>query len=241
MKIVIVHYNTPRLTTALLGSLSKNKISENIIVFENSDKLPLNASDMFDYDVLDNTSGQIINFGSEIEKLNIENSMSPERINSEMNGVRYGSVKHSLTVQWLIENLGEDFFLLDSDILIKKDFRNLRDDTKICVGDCTEHRILPFLLYLNPKKLVERGVKFFDRRNIHPFRLGYANDTGGSFYRECRQFPKELRLTNLDEYYVHYGSGSWRAFFTRDKSWYQSNRDIDDRTFLNINKNLFME
>lgn len=240
MKIVIVHYNTPKLTMALLASLVKNGIDKNIIVFENSDSLPLNAQNVFDYDLLDNTQGQIIDFNKEIEILNKENAMTQEKINSEMNGVRYGSVKHALTIQWLIDNLNEDFFLLDSDILIKKDFRQIADISKMTVGDFTEHRILPFLLYLNPKKIKENKVIFFDRRNIHPFHGGYANDTGGSFFRECKNVGKDYQLLNLDEYYVHYGSGSWRSFFTRDKSWYQANREIDDMTFLYLNKKLFM-
>ena len=50
MKIVIIHYNTPKLTIALLASLYKNNITENIIVFENSDKEPLNALSLFDYE-----------------------------------------------------------------------------------------------------------------------------------------------------------------------------------------------
>ena len=52
MKIVIVHYNTPKLTIALLASLIKNGIKNDIIIFENSDSKPLNASDMFDYQLL---------------------------------------------------------------------------------------------------------------------------------------------------------------------------------------------
>lgn len=240
MKIVIVHYNTPRLTIALLASLAKNGIDKDIIVFENSDYKPLDALDMFDYDLLDNTNGQIINFTSEIKQLNAENNMTPARINYEMNGVRYGSVKHALTIQWLIEKMNEDFFLLDSDILIKKDFRHVADNKQMFVGDCTTYRVLPFLLYLNSKLLLSNNIKFFDRRNIHPFCLGPTNDTGGSFFRECQTFGKDFRILNLNDYYVHYGSGSWREFFTRDKSWYQSNQNIDAMTFLRINKQLFM-
>ena len=241
MKFVIVHYNTPKLTIALLASLYKNDITKNIIVFENSDKEPLDALSMFDYELIDNTKGQIIDFNKEIEKLNKLNNMTAERISAEMNGVRYGSVKHALTVQWLIENLNEDFVLLDSDILIKKDFRHLIDNTKLFVGQCTQYRVLPFLLYINAPVLNEKQIRFFDGVNIHPFNGGYANDTGGSFYRECKKINAKFTEINLENYYIHYGSGSWRENFTRDKSWYQGNfANITPMKFLELYKHLFM-
>lgn len=238
MKFVIVHYNTPKLTIALLASLYKNDITKNIVVFENSDKELLDALSMFDYELINNTKGQIIDFNKEIEKLNKLNNMTAERISAEMNGVRYGSVKHALTVQWLIENLNEDFVLLDSDILIKKDFRHLIDNTKLFVGQCTQYRVLPFLLYINAPMLNENKIKFFDGVNIHPFKLGYANDTGGSFFKECKN-GKFINL-NLDDYFVHYGSGSWRSY-KNDKRWYQGNfNSISSMEFLRLNQNLFM-
>lgn len=241
MKFVIVHYNTPELTVALLASLLKNDIYKDIIVFENSDKRPLNALDMFDYELIDNQKSQIIDFNKEIEKLNQQNKMTPLMIRDEMNGVKYGSVKHALTVQWLIENLNEDFVLLDSDILIKADFRPLIDNTKLFVGDATEYRVLPFLLYLNAPLLQKNNIRFFDGENIHPFKKWFPNDTGGSFFRECKNSGLPFSIIKLDNYYIHYGSGSWRDFFTRDKSWYQGNyANITPMEFLSFNKHLFM-
>lgn len=241
MKFVIIHYNTAELTVALLASLLKNNIDKDIVIFENSDKKPLNALDMFDYELLDNQKGQIIDFNIEIEKLNKKNKMTPLMIKAEMAGVRYGSVKHALTVQWLIENLKEDFVLLDSDILIKKDFRSLIDNTKLFVGDATEYRVLPFLLYLNAPLLQKNNIRFFDGENIHPFKKWFQNDTGGSFFRECKTSALPFTIVKLDDYYVHYGSGSWRENFTRDKSWYQGNfSNITAMRFLEIHKSLFM-
>ena len=44
MKYVIIHYNTPKLTLALLASLNKLGINKDIVIFENSNKLLLNAN-----------------------------------------------------------------------------------------------------------------------------------------------------------------------------------------------------
>ena len=238
MKIVIIHDNTPKLTIALLASLYKNNITENIIVFENSDKEPLNALSLFDYETIDNTKGKIIDFDKEIDKLNKFNHISSSKINAEMNCVKYGSVKHALTVQWLIEHLNDEFILLDSDILIKKDFRHLIDNTKLFVGQCTKYRVLPFLLYINAPILNEMKIKFFDSVNIHPFKMGYEYDTGGSFYKECKN--KEFININLNDYFVHYGSGSWRKNVKSSDGFQGDYKNYTELQFLCENRNLFM-
>lgn len=240
MKYVIVHYNTPELTIALLGSLLKNGITDNIVVFENSNKRPLNATDMFDYELIDNSKGQILDFNSIINELNKTNNLSQEKIKIELGASNYGSIKHSMTIQWLIENLNTDFVLLDSDILIKRDFRNLIDNTKLFVGMTTVYRVLPFLLYLNAPLLNANGIKFCDRKNIFPYKNEADGDTGGSFYKECKNSKLDFTELNLNDYFVHYGSGSWRLP-THPKNWFQGNFiNISPMKFLELNQSLFM-
>lgn len=52
---VIVHYNTPELTTCLCKSISKTHDSYNIVLFDNSDRFKFENVDMFDITYIDNT------------------------------------------------------------------------------------------------------------------------------------------------------------------------------------------
>ena len=59
--IVIVHYNTPLLTSCLVRSINRFVENAVIYIFDNSDKYPFTAE--FDnVTIIDNTKGQIINF-----------------------------------------------------------------------------------------------------------------------------------------------------------------------------------
>jgi hypothetical protein len=240
MKIVIIHYNTPKLTISLLASLMKQNITNEIVIFENSDKMLLNAEELFDYTLIDNSKNQVINFNNEIKNLILKNKPSEQALNHEKTGVNFGSVKHALTVQWLIDNLNDDFILLDSDVLIKKDIRDIVDTSVGFVSDLNKYRVLPFLIYFNVNFLKQHDIHFFDGINIHPFKFGYNKDTGGSFLEECKNKKITYKKINYNDYIVHYGSGSWRKN-VKDKSRYQENyKNFTENDFLCKYKFLFM-
>ena len=46
----------------------------------------------------------------------------------------YGSMKHCLSIEKAMDIIEDGFILLDSDVLIKKDFSNLYDNTVVFVG-----------------------------------------------------------------------------------------------------------
>ena len=65
--VAIIHYNTPELTMAAIGSLLKNGGGPfRVVVFDNSDERPFPMA--MNVTVLDNTQGQIIDFDKELEK-----------------------------------------------------------------------------------------------------------------------------------------------------------------------------
>ena len=112
--VAIIHYNTPELTMAAIGSLLKNGGGPfRVVVFDNSDTRPFEGAT--NVQVFDNTKGQIIDFDAELAKY-------PERDRSIgcAKGCEFGSVKHMMTVQKLWELLPHGFVLMESDILIKK-------------------------------------------------------------------------------------------------------------------------
>ena len=119
-QIAIVHYNTPELTEAAILSLRLHGgMDYEVTVFDNSDKRPFvlpKGKALGTVTVIDNTKGQRLDFEKELAKC-------PNR-SDDMGvvfGGVYGSAKHMMSVQWLMDNvLTDDFILLDGDVLIQK-------------------------------------------------------------------------------------------------------------------------
>jgi hypothetical protein len=209
--IVIIHYNTPHLTECLVRSINLFVNDAVIYVFDNSDKNPFTAE--FDnVTVLDNTKGQIINFNKWLEKYPNKN-----RSNGKTNG--WGSAKHCYSVEKCMEILKENFILLDSDILLKRDISNLYRDDLMYVGNVitqpnsTVKRVLPFICYINVKMCIEKNVHYFDENYMHGLSYTRNNpyadryDTGGAFYLQASKYKHEE--IDYGNYAVHYGHGSW--------------------------------
>ena len=209
--IVIVHYNTPRLTECLVRSVNLFVKDAVIYVFDNSDKHPFTAK--FDnVTILDNTKGQIIDFNKWLEKY-------PKKDNSHGRVNGWGSAKHCYSVEKCMEILKENFVLLDSDILLKRDISNLFRDDLIYIGHVitqplsTIKRVLPFICYINVKMCLENNVHYFNENYMHGLYHTKTNkdadkyDTGASFYLQAAKFKHEE--IDYGNYVVHYGHGSW--------------------------------
>jgi hypothetical protein len=218
MNFVIVHFNTPELTTCLIRSIFKLHKDRKIIVFDNSDKKPLPECVCDSY--YDNTKGQIIDFKTELDKYTNKIKES-EIINN------FGSAKHSITIQWLLNNINEPFVLLDSDVLLKKpvDFINPNFG---CISDTITYkynvkwhnynkiktRIAPFITYFNPKILSENSINFFDTNRMDGLSIeGHDNDTGTSFYEDLFATNSSLfKKIKYTDYIIHYGKGSYSDY-----------------------------
>ena len=223
MKFCIVHYNTPELTTCLCSSINKFHDDAEIIILDNSDKRPFNNEDIFDnVKVLDNTKEQLFKY----DLLNKVSNKDAFTAANKTNGC--GSAKHIISIQYLIDLLKEDFILLDSDVLLKRNVYEIITDG-ICSGDIIPNkRFLPFIMYLNYNKIKINGINFFDKNRT----LGLSdkiNDTGASFYQDIQKKKIIFNRINYNKYVIHYGNGSWT-----------SNRKTCNRTFP-IYKNTWKE
>jgi len=211
-RFVIIHYNTPLLTECLVRSINLFVDDAIIYIFDNSDKAPFTAF----YDnvlVLDNTKGQIINFDKWLEKYPNRNR-SGGRIN------QWGSAKHCYSVEKCMELINDNFILLDSDVLLKRDCSNLFDENVIYAGEVitqqmsTVKRVLPFITFINVKMCKEKDVHYFNENYMHGLVCNKINkyadryDTGGAFFLEAEKF-KHIDI-KFEDYVVHYGSGSWK-------------------------------
>ena len=205
--VLIVNFNTQMLTDACIKSVNKFSPGCNIYVFDNSDKEPfVNTFD--NVTVFDNTEGQIINFDEVLER-HAERFESGARVNN------FGSIKHCLSIEKCLTLIPDGFVLLDSDVLIKKDFSNLYDEKYIFVGGIErmsrfKPRVAPFIVYINSKMCNEKGVHYFDENHMFGFNkdtLGDKYDTGCWFYEATEGHDK--KIISYNSYIEHYRAGSW--------------------------------
>ena len=227
-KFCIVHYNTPELTNALIKSINKFTLKPKIYIFDNSDKKPFTEK----YDnvtVFDNTKGQIINFEEWMSK--------QEDINKELFKInKCASARHCYSIQKCMDLIDDEFILLDSDVLLKKDVSGICDSRYCCSGEVKMwkgvNRILPFICYINTKKCKENGIKYFDEKRMTGLVTNATYryyDTGASFYEDIKKINSVNRINSI-QYVTHYGSGSWNAPWSKSKSV---------SSWLNVNKGLW--
>lgn len=207
--ILIIHYNTPKLTECLIRSVNKFVKGATIYLFDNSDRRPFKAR--FDnVTILDNTNGQIIDFNKWLNKY-------PNRQKSPGSVNKWGSAKHAYSIERCMEILNQPFMLLDSDILLKKDISPLFMDDMAYVGEVitqpktTIKRVLPFVCWINTPMIKENESSYFDGAKMHGLwhsKEADVYDTGASFYLSTSNLEhKEIKW---EDYAVHYGHGSWK-------------------------------
>lgn len=228
--VCIIHYNTPTLTECLVESINKHVQGANIFIFDNSDKKPFTKQ----YDnvkVFNNTKGQIINFEKWLKNY-------PRRILSGGKTNKWGSAKHAYSVEKCMELIKEPFVLLDSDVLIKKDFSCLYDEKMCYVGEVVNQpkskikRVLPFICLLNPKLCFSKKIHYFDEQYMHGLRVGNMGDcydTGAALYLLTEKAKGPHRALKVSDYIVHYENGSWLS----DANKIRNKKHIAEREWLN--------
>lgn len=213
---LIIHYNTPYLTECLVRSINLFVEDAFIYIFDNSTDKPFKAK--FDnVTIFDNTKGKIINFNEWLNKY-------PKRNKSHGRVNQWGSAKHCYSVEKCMELIDDNFVLLDSDVLLKRDVSNLFIENSVYVGDIVMqpnssiNRVLPFICFINVKMCKENGIHYFDDNHMHGlWKTAEADryDTGAAFYLQAKDLNhREIKCSN---YVVHYGHGSWHKDDTEPK------------------------
>ena len=225
LNVCIVHYNTPKLTACTVRSLLKCNPNAHIVVFDNSDKLPFMPMD--GVEIIDNTSGQLINFKTWLDGFSDKMPTNND----------WASAKHCYTIQWLIDHTDEPFILMDSDVLVRRDVTELWDITQAFVGEVRMHksyyirleRVMPFICFINVPMLKSSGVTYYNFPKMYALTskspdIGY--DTGAWFLEDCKNHSLPYRTVPIDPYILHLKSGSWQKRNT--EAWLAENRSLWD-------------
>lgn len=211
INILIIHYNTPLLTDCLVRSINKFVPNNKIYIFDNSDKFPFKKR-YNNLVIINNTKGQYINFDEWLKRYPKKN-LSGGKLN------KWGSAKHCYSVDKCMDIIGEDFILLDSDILLTKDISELFNKKYIFAGETIIQpkskitRVLPYICYINVPAAQKNGIRYFNENYMHGLHCTNINkaadsyDTGAYFYLKSKKLP--IKNIKWADYCVHYGSASW--------------------------------
>ena len=214
--VATVHYNTPEMTEAMIRSLWKQSGRQwRVVVLDNSDSRPLPP--MEGVEIIDNTRGQQIDFGAQLAQWPKRNFKQGAWM-----GCNFGSVKHMLSVDWLMDYIGAPFILCDSDILLRQDAALMWHPEATAAGQTEKAwgnpgaatRLLPFLCFINAPECRRLGIRYHDP--ARSFALGVDKDwydTGASFLEDIREAKAQgavLVSIGIGDKMVHFGNGSWK-------------------------------
>ena len=236
VNVLIVNYNTQKLTNACICSVNKFTPDATIYVFDNSDKEPF-VNTHKNVQVLDNTKSQIIDFNIILNKYENKTSYGAKS--------NFGTLKHCLSVDKCFDLINDNFILLDSDVLVKKDLTEIYDDKYIYVGDVFSEglsknlRLSPHVCFINVNKSKENNIRYFDEKRIVGLsKEGDDYDTGSSFYFDTINFDN--RKIKESDYIIHFGAASWsRKDAPSINTWLKNHSILWDDKQLDKNKKYY--
>ena len=237
-------------------SIRKQGIDWPVVVFDNSQTVTMPAGDgmkertiearpfkkkMKGVRVIDNTEGQVVDFDKALQAF-------PERHEPHGAVNLWGSDRHMMTVEKLWELLPDGFILVESDVLVKADIRELwKDEYSFCAyvqrqqqgNRFKRGRILPMLCYMNVPKFRAEGVHYFDPDRSWMLHKGEMNpnnwyDTGASLLEDVLSHRPRLKGLHVDirPMVEHLGGGSYTERGLKEQAeWLKRNEglwSIDD-------------
>lgn len=215
MDVLIIHYNTPELTSACVKSLWKHTPNAKVTIFDNSDKRPFPTDDFPTITYLDNTQGQIVNWDEWLATFP-NKEPCPEN--------NYGSAKHCYSVELCYDMFPNGFVLMDSDVLIRQDITPLCDKKKAFVGrihcntrhlGVTINRLCPWICWINTPMLKKHNIRYFNPDKMWKLHANQKNsyyDTGAWLLMATLDVELPYDDIEIFDYIVHLRAASWHKF-----------------------------
>jgi hypothetical protein len=235
--VAIVHYNTPELLDALIKSIRKFMGGIQIVILDNSDQRPFTKR-IKGVKVINNRKQQLVNFDKELEKY-------PERCPDLAYKGNFASAKHMMSVQYLMDEvLTDGFILMDSDILLKKDISYLWDESFAASGRIIwykgrapyQDRLQPYVCYLNVPMLKKAGINFYTPERCWGLMPGGTSnpnnlyDTGASLLEDIVNSKPKVWCKNwrqLEDEFVHFANASYSHYnIDHHKEWLEEHKNL---------------
>ena len=220
--IYIVNFNTTEITNDCIKSIidKLHAFEYSIMVFDNSNarrfkldsEIPKNK-----ITIIDNYFGKLINFNDVLmDSVNVQHYNKVK----QMNISKFGTLKHTYTIDYIIKHEDKPFLLFDSDVKLLKDI-DFIDDKYITIAGINHtepkwpNRFFPYIQYFNVPMIKKYNICFFDKNRIL-FGASEKNnlryDTGSSFYEDIMNANLPYKEIDYTEYINHLGNSS----FTND-------------------------
>ena len=198
--LLSVSYNNNLITGMMLKSLSKQISLENIIIFDNGDRIPVDEGLKSCFNVIDNFKQKLTGNYKQCSK------------------------NHCSTIDYALKNLIKTKWclLVDNDILFKPAAKtlleNLNENEFDCCGeigwdDAPPERLFPYFCLINVKKFKNDNLNYFDNDRCigpgskevgprGPTTKCWYKDTGCSFLEDIKDTWK-IKQIKLQDYIVH--------------------------------------
>lgn len=219
--IALCNFNTTEITSNAIRSIIRRikTFKYKIIVLDNSDKIPyiIPKDLMGKIKVLDNTNNHYLNFSKYIDEIKLIYRLIGNNANN------YGSLKHCMSIQFLI-NICQTrgLLLFDSDIIVKQDLDKLIDYNFATVADIqktgdildngkiytSKTRFLPYIQFFN----LDYPIEYFNILKCHGIfapNNGNYYDTGASYFEFVTKNQFSYKQISHLEYINHLHHGSW--------------------------------
>lgn len=206
--IFVVNFNTTELTNICLKSIIKHtKFPYHIVLLDNSThiKFSLDNEITCPITIVDNTNDSLIDY-KKIKELFCKTP----------NIADHASLKHSVAIEWMIQNCRtQDLLLIDSDAILQKDIDFIDDNFATIAQVKAEFgvpRFVPIVQYINVNSIRKHHISYFDPARMHgginPENDKY--DTGAAFYENILNAKMPYKQIIFDEYVYHTGGFSWK-------------------------------
>lgn len=207
--VLIVNYNTPELTAAAIASLNKHTPGCTVHLLDNSDTRPFTAN-FPNVELTDNTRGQFCDLDAMIATF-------PDRQPTTNN---WGSARHCLSIELMLDRLDRPCVLMDSDILLHRDISPLWNDDNLFAAQLTHKlgtapkvwRAQPILCYINWPLCRRLGISYFNGQRMSHLVPGHYGryDTGAWFFEQIAdRHLRNFQTIRLDDYCLHLGGASY--------------------------------
>ena len=154
------------------------------------------------------------------------------RVKSNGRKNNFGSAKHSLSIDKCMSLINDNFILLDSDVLLKRDVSDFYNDEYMYIAETvtqplsTIKRIVPFICFINTKLCKKNRIHYFDDNYMHGLMkttIGDRYDTGASFYMKANKY-NHIDI-QCEDYITHLKGGSWQKNKLTPSEWLEKYKE----------------